>query len=281
MSRKIAWVTDSTIYLDEELRANPDVYCVPMIVCVGEEQYEDGIEITMKDLFEKMKTSSTAVTTSQPSPGQFITLFHELEERYDEIIGLFVSSDLSGTYSSAKQAAEHTTIPVHIIDSRILSYPLTKLLKYAISLHKKESATNSILEQVEQMINQHETYVLIGDLKQLHRSGRMSGTQFYLGSLLKIKPVISVADGKLSVIEKARSEKRAYEFILNKIRDAQNLHAIKEVAILYSLNKEKSLEFQKYIKQQVEQIDVHLLPLCTTIAVHTGEEVVGISWVYE
>ncbi|MFC0271698.1 DegV family protein [Metabacillus herbersteinensis] len=279
MSRKIAWVTDSTIYLDEELKSNPDVYCVPMIVCVGEEQYEDGIDITMDDLFEKMRNSSLTVTTSQPSPGQFITLFKKLEEGYDEIVGLFVSSDLSGTFSSAKQAVEHTKIPVHIIDSRILSYPLTKLLKYAISLREKEIATISILEQVEQRINQHETYVLIGDLKQLHRSGRMSGTQFYLGSLLKIKPVISVADGKLSVIEKARSEKRAQDFILNKIRDARTQHSIKEVAILYSLNQEKSLEFQSYIKQQVEEIEVHLLPLCTTIAVHTGEDVVGISWV--
>src|SRR5690606_4923606 len=108
---------------------------------------------------------------------------------------IHISSKLSGTVSSAKQAAEIVNIPVTIIDSNILTYPMSVLVKEGIRLFHEGATIEEIKTELLDLRTKNETYVLIGSLEQLHRSGRMNTAQYYLGSLLQIKPIIELKDG--------------------------------------------------------------------------------------
>lgn len=275
---RIAWVTDSTAFLDDFLKQHPDVYTVPMTIILDEKEYVDGKDLTAEELFGRLKTLKAPPKTSQPSIGAFQELFEKLNQEYDSIITVLVSSKLSGTVSSSEQAAQLVDIPVTTIDSKILSYPLTALIKRGINWANEGASIEEIRNKYEISISSNETFVLIGSLEQLHRSGRMSGVQFVLGSMLNVKPIITIKDGALDIKEKVRSEKKAKEKIIQYLRQAYECHSFKEVYLLYGLHEHYALEWMENLKIEFPEINFLCCPLGATIGVHAGENTLGISW---
>ena len=275
---KTAWVTDSTAFLDDELINHPDLYTVPLTIFLDGEEYSDGIDLTPGQLFENLKHLKTPPKTSQPSVGSFQGLYEKLSKDYDQIIAVLLSGKLSGTVSSSEQAAKLVEIPVVTIDSRILTYPMTALLKKGMELIQNGNSLDVVINQLETIRETNETYVLIGSLEQLHRSGRMSGVQFFLGSMLNVKPIIIIENGALHVKEKARSEKKAKEKIMEYLRSAYDSHHFKEVYILYGLHKEQATSWRDELKSKFPQLNFICCPLGAVIGVHAGENTLGISW---
>ncbi|WP_066061225.1 DegV family protein [Neobacillus soli] len=275
---KTAWVTDSTAYLDEDLRNHPDLYKIPLTILLDDEEFLDGEDLTAEQLFERLKGLKNPPKTSQPSVGAFQTLYEQLSNDYDQIVAVLLSSKLSGTVSSSEQAAKLVSIPVTTIDSKILTYPLTALLKKGMDLLDEGNSLEFVIEQLESLRETNETYVLIGSLEQLHRSGRMSGVQFFLGSMLNVKPIIRIEDGALNVKEKARSEKKAKEKILDYLRTSYEKHHFKEVYILYGLHEEQAAAWEDELRNQFPELEIICCPLGAVIGVHAGENTLGISW---
>lgn len=276
--KKIAWVTDSTASLDEELVNHPDLYTVPMSIILDEEEYKDKIDLTPEELFQRLKSLKSPPKTSQPSVGEFKNLYEKLQGEYEEVISILVSSDLSGTVSSSKQASQLVDIPVTTIDSRILSYPLTVQIKKGMEWLAEGKSVSVIEEKIEKIRETYETYVLVGSLEQLHRSGRMSGMKFILGSMLNVKPIISVANGVLSIKDKARSEKKAKEKIYSYLQSSYEKFKFEEVYILYGLHITEALKWKDELESEFPSIRFSCHPLGATIGVHAGEDTIGISW---
>ncbi|MDR4888620.1 DegV family protein [Fredinandcohnia sp. QZ13] len=276
---KIAWVTDSTAFLDEELSNHKDIYVIPMTIFFDEEEYLDGVTITPTQFFERLKTAKTIPKTSQPSIGSFVELYNSLEDKYDEIISVHISEKLSGTVSSARQAAELVNIPVTVIDSKILTYPMTKLIKEGMKLIQNGGTSAEVEKLIVNLAQKLETYVIIGSLEQLHRSGRMNTAQYFLGSMLQIKPVIQIMDGALSVKEKVRSENKATSKIVGYLKDAVERDQLDEIYILYGLDNSKTKEWKEMIREFApDHISIEAYPLGVAIGVHAGENTIGISW---
>ncbi|MCM3114545.1 DegV family protein [Neobacillus sp. MER 74] len=275
---KTAWVTDSTAYLDDELRNHPDLYTIPLTILLDGEEYSDGIDLTSAQLFDRLKQLKNPPKTSQPSIGAFQALYEKLSADYDQVVAVLLSGKLSGTVSSSEQAAKLVDIPVTTLDSNILTYPMTALLKKGIALLEAGASLESVLNQLETIKKTNETYVLVGSLEQLHRSGRMSGLKFFLGSMLNVKPIISIVDGALNVKEKARSEKKAKEKILDYLRSSYEQHHFKEVYILYGLHEEQASNWENEIKREFPELEIVHCPLGAVIGVHAGENTLGISW---
>jgi DegV family protein with EDD domain len=275
---KIAWVTDSTAFLNNELRNHPHMYQIPMTIIMDGKEYTDGVDLTPEELYASLKTLDTPPKTSQPSIGAFQELYENLQKDYDCIIAVLVSAKLSGTVSSSEQAAQLVDIPVYSIDSKILSYPLTRLILKGMELAEAGLDIKEIIRRLEALRDTGETYVLIGSLEQLHRSGRMSGVQFFLGSMLNVKPIISVRDGELSVKEKARSERKAKDKIVNLLKGAHERKLLKEVFILYGLHPEEAEAWKKELQEEFNGVEFGCYSLGATIGVHAGENTLGISW---
>lgn len=276
---RIAWVTDSTAFLDEELKNNKDIYVIPMTIFFDEEEFLDGVTITPAQFFERLKSARTVPKTSQPSIGSFVELYNSLESNYDHIISIHVSEKLSGTVSSARQAAEIVKIPVTVIDSKILTYPMSALLKEGLRVKQDGGTIDEVVNRIRYLADRIETYVLIGSLEQLHRSGRMNTAQYYVGSMLQIKPIITIQDGALSAKEKVRSEKKATTKIFDYLKEAIAKSQIEEVYLLYGLHDTKAIEWKEKINEFAEHLSIESYPLGVALGVHAGEETIGISWI--
>jgi DegV family protein with EDD domain len=278
---KVAWVTDSTVHNTEAINKHPDIYVVPMTILIGDDEYQDGIELTPHELFKTLNSSDKEVKTSQPSIGIFQELYEQLAGSYDRIISIHVSSHFSGTVSSATQAAQLVEIPVDVIDSKILSNPLTELILSGIKWLENGIPMEGVIHQLERKIDRAETYVMVGSLEQLHKSGRMNGLSFFIGSVLKIKPILSIEEGKLSVKEKVRSINKGYSRMKDYFDDALSRRRIHTVSILYGLNKNDALNWIEEFSVKYPGISFTANPLGAVIGVHVGENTLGISWFAE
>jgi DegV family protein with EDD domain len=275
---KTAWVTDSTAFLDEELRNHPDLYTIPLTILLDGAEFADGIDLTAAELFARLKEVKAPPKTSQPSVGVFQELYEKLSQNYDQIVAVLLSGKLSGTVSSSEQAAKLVDIPVKTFDSHILTAPMTALLKKGMELMDAGNSVESVMDHLESLKKTNETYVLIGSLEQLHRSGRMSGLQFFLGSMLNVKPIISIEKGALNTKEKVRSDKKAKDRILDYFKSSYEKNKFKEVYLLYGLHQEHANEWKVELERLYPELKVIPCPLGAVIGVHAGENTLGISW---
>ncbi|WP_053363894.1 DegV family protein [Bacillus sp. FJAT-27251] len=274
----LAWVTDSTAILDDELASRADIFTIPMSVILDGKEFTDGIDLTAGELFHRLKTLNEPPKTSQPSVGAFKTLYEKLFQDYDHVISILVSSKLSGTIDSSQQAAKLLNKPVVTIDSKILSFPQSALIKKGIQLAGKGASIPEIKSTLEKIRESSETYVLVGSLEQLHRSGRMSGAKYLFGSMLNIKPIISIVDGALEVKDKARSGKKAKEKIFDCFRASYREYGMREAWLLYGHEPNIALQWLKELQTEFTEVAFSCFPLGAVIGVHAGEHTIGISW---
>lgn len=190
-TKKIAFVTDSTVFLPEQLRAHPDVYIVPMIVISEGIEYDD-VNLTSDKLYDIIRHEKEIPKTSQPNSNKFQELYEQLKENYDQAIAIHVSSKLSGTLSSSDAGKNQANFIVEIIDSYSLSYGITDLLIEGLELAEQGVNVHMIASRLRERASHGRNLILLGSLEQLYKGGRMSGTQFLLGNLLKIKPILSI-----------------------------------------------------------------------------------------
>jgi DegV family protein with EDD domain len=276
--KKIAWVTDSTIYLTEELKQNPDIYVVPLTIIFGNKIYEDGVTINQEQLYEKMKENATLPTTSQPPLGTFIELYERLKKEYEIVMLLHVSSKLSGTYSCSVQAAELTGIRYYAVDTEVTTAAMTFLLEEGLYMEQQGMEAKDIVKRLRKIIPALEDYILIGSLQQLHRGGRLSNAQFLLGTLLNIKPILRIQNGFIEVFEKVRSEKKAMRLIMEKCADALSKYEIRKFAIVHGNREEDANKWKQMLLNMNKNLHVRIVPITSTLSVHAGEGTLAILW---
>ncbi|WP_064091381.1 DegV family protein [Rossellomorea aquimaris] len=282
---KIAWVTDSTAYVqNRSVSKENHIYIVPMNIIFGETEYQDGVDLSLEELFSKLKEEKVEVKTSQPSIGTFKELFEQLSLEYDYIISIHVSSHFSGTFSSAYQAAEllKESVPnIYCIDSKTLSNPLTELIMFGQKLQAIGKSPEDIKKAIEKKLVTGEVYVMVGSLEQLHKSGRMNGLSFFLGSVLNIKPMLSIQDGKLEVKDKVRSIKKGLSRMSDLLDEALKTKNITNVSVLHGLNRNEALDWIEELSHAYPDIQFGAYPLGAVIGVHAGANTIGISWFEE
>lgn len=277
-TKRIAWITDSTAYIPEKLQNHPDVYCVPLNIHFGEQEYIDGIDVSAKELYHKIKTTKEFPKSSQPSIGKFTSLYEKLSEDYDEAIAIHVSSKLSGTLASSQGGAEISNFPVTIIDSLALSYGITGLIDKGMEMQKVGASVQEIKSKLHSMASTFKNYILIGKLDQLYKGGRMGAAQYYLGSLLKIKPIVQIStDGELHPIDKVRSEKRAMQYLVKKAVKAHQ-NGVKKIYIMHGNVLSQAQDLSTLITKEAPSLQLEIGDISSVLAVHAGEGTLAITW---
>ncbi|PRO66293.1 DegV family protein [Alkalicoccus urumqiensis] len=276
---KVAWVTDSTAYLPEDLIKHPDVYVLPLGITFGTEVLEDGIDITTTQLYTRLKESKEVPKTSQPPAGAFASLYEELKKNYDSAIAVHISGNLSGTLESSRQGADIAAFPVRFIDSRSMSYAMTTLIYQGMQLLE----TGAELDEVEQKLNENaarsESYILLGSLEQFYKGGRMSGAQYLIGNLLKIKPIITIdSAGTFQLFQKVRSEKKALRRMMDLLAEAYEDGRMKSMQVLHGNIPQKAAEVKQMIHERYPDLHVTMGEISSTIAVHAGEGTLAFLW---
>ncbi|MDF2838292.1 MAG: degV family protein [Paenibacillus sp.] len=211
---KIRIVTDSTADISAELREKLGITMVPLKVLFGQETYVDAVTITAEQFYEKLKSVSTLPTTSQPSPLEFSETYERLlqEDPDCAIISIHLAASLSGTYQSATiaQSMLEQDADVTVIDSRSASYGIGALVVRAAEMANAGHGKEEILAEVERLRNDITIYFLVDSLDHLHKGGRIGRASALIGSILNIKPILSLdTDGSVHAVDKVRGTKKA------------------------------------------------------------------------
>ncbi len=280
MKKPIAWVIDSTGFVTEEFKAHPDVYMVPLNIHFGNEEFiDDGVDLTNEELYSRIKSANEFPKTSQPSAGKFAELYEKLKEEYECAIAVHASAKLSGTIASSTAAAEMTSFTVYAIDSLALSYGLTGLIERGLELQKQGLEAEEIAEQLQKEVHNLRNYILIGNLTQLYKGGRMSGAQYYIGSLLKVKPIVQLsAEGELVPIDKVRSHKKAIQYLLDHVKEDHEKYGVDTFQIMHGHVLEEAESLKQDILKIVPEAKILVGDLSSSLAVHAGEGTIALLW---
>ncbi|WP_342508307.1 DegV family protein [Sporosarcina sp. FSL K6-2383] len=279
MNKKpLAWIVDSTAYVSEELKQHPDFFSVPLNIHFGEKQFVDGVDLNPEQLYAKIKNAEDFPKTSQPSAGEFSERFKVIAEQYEQAIAIHVSSKLSGTLTSSTAGAELAEFPVTFIDSMALSYGITGLIERGMELYDNGASVSDIKAELEKMAGTLQNFILIGQLDQLYKGGRMSGVQFFLGSLLKVKPIVQISsEGELLAIDKVRSEKKALQYLVDKVVASKHTNK-KSVYLMHGNVLDQATHLKNLITEQVPDLDVKIGDISSVLAVHAGEGTLAVLW---
>lgn len=208
-------ITDSTCDIPQEEAARMGILTAPLTVRFGEKEYRDGVDITPGEFFAKMAASPELPTTSQVNSGVFMDLFREaLAEKGDEIVGLFLTHRLSGTYQSACIA--RNTFPrrnIYIIDSGTGSLGIRILLRHAVRLRDGGRSAAEIAEEIERMKRRVIIRISLETLKYAQKGGRIPMTAAVVGTLLHVKPILRIQDGVIQIEKKVRGNQAAYDWM--------------------------------------------------------------------
>ncbi|WP_027084236.1 DegV family protein [Cohnella panacarvi] len=209
----VAIVTDSTADIPLAVREELDIAMVPLKVIIGGETYLDNIELTPAQFYQKLTRSNDLAKSSQPSPSDFFETFKKLTEQGKSVVCISLSSVLSGTYQSALIAKSmlDDDADVTVIDSRSASYGYGLLVVAAAKLAREGADKTRIIEEVKRMRASMKLYFLVDTLEYLQKGGRIGKASALIGTLLNIKPILSIDDeGYVYSFEKARGQKRAF-----------------------------------------------------------------------
>lgn len=203
-----ALVTDSTTSLPPEVRERPDVAVVPLTFHFGpEESYTDKVDLSNAEFYEKLKTSESFPTTSQPPVGAFVEAYDALSA-YDDILVLTISGKLSGTYNSAVSAAGMVDRRVEVLDTRSAEMGSGVVLLEALRAIDAGDGFDEIRRAAEVAIRDHGVLFAVGTLEYLQKSGRIGRAQRLVGTALNIRPVLTVEDGEVVPYKRVRGAKR-------------------------------------------------------------------------
>lgn len=224
-------IVDSTADLMPEYKER--VHVVPLTVHFGEEEFIDGVTIDHKTFYEKLIESDVLPTTSQATPDAFMKEFQRAKEAGEAAVVITLASKLSGTYQSAMIAAEEYD-NIYIVDSASVAMGSGILVELAFRLLEAGMDAEEIAKKLEEEKNKIVVVALVDTLAYLKKGGRISKTVAFTGDILNIKPVLSIADGEIHMLGKARGSKMGNNLLVQEINKAGGINFSKPVLLGYS-----------------------------------------------
>lgn len=283
---KVAIVTDSLTNLTSvDLERYPDVYYGYLNVIVDGKAYAEQKEIDNDRLF-RMIDEGANYSTSQPAPEEFVQLYTDLIEKYDYILGLFCTNNVSGTVNSARIAStmiEGAEDRITVIDTNTASIGVENVLIRVCELLKEGKSIEEIIKVVDFYKTRGPMYLYVDDLNTLVHTGRLSKTAASIGNLLNIKPIIGLSDGKLDVFDKVRTKKRVFKWIVERLR-ADVEKSGKQIVRITHVNAIEGANELKALMEEAckELVEVHVgNEIGPVMAIHFGRGGVGACWMPE
>ncbi len=281
MSKKVAIITDSTAYLPDDLVNKHNITILPLEVIWGNEVFKDGVDISANEFYARLQTAKTMPSTSQVTIPYMQDAFERLVAEDYDVLGVFISSKLSGTINSAvqgraamKSGQEH----IHILDSLQTSMPLGFQALTAARAAQDGASIEDCLAIAKKVRDNSEVYFVVDTLEFLHRGGRIGGAKRFFGTALKVKPILSVQEGSVASIESVRTKKKAHlrvlEIIKEKIGDRTPIH----LATLHANAPEDMQVLLEQAKKELDVVEIIHSLVSPVIGTHVGPGTVGLAY---
>lgn len=276
---KTAIVTDSTAYIPQHIRESHDIHMIPLSVNFGNETYQEEIEITSQQFFEKMRDQQELPTTSQPSIGMFVELFERLSKEYDAVISIHLSSGISGTYNGAATAGDMVeNIEVYTFDTEVSAMVQGFYALEAAEMAQAGKAPTDIMARLEEMKKTMSAYIMVDDLTNLQKGGRLSGAAALIGSLLQVKPILHFENKVIVPYEKVRTKKKALNRVFDLLHEDAKDHEPMRVVVIHANRPEEAEKMKEELQEKYKNIECMVSYFGPVVGTHLGEGAIGIGW---
>ena len=267
-------VLDSTANVPSWLRQKrPNLHVVPLTVRIGTREMAED-ELTAGELFTLIQRAGQHPQTSQPAPGEFVRLFGLLTAEGSQVIVITLSGGLSGTVESAKAAARIVGRPqLYVIDSGTTAAGMVTMAERALAMADDGLAAEQIAEKLQAMALATHTLFVPGTLEYLHKGGRIGGAAALAGSILQIRPVLELTDGRVVVLDKVRTRAKAVARMTEEIFQFSELDSISVVHIGAA---EEAARLRQTIQARYSGVQVGLTEAGSVLASHLGPGLVGV-----
>ena len=231
------------------------------------------LKVVAKDFYQKL-TGNTSISTSQPSPESILSMFDDLLKEYDEVIHIPMSSSLSGSCETAYMLSREYGGKVQVANNRRISFSQRNSVLQVIELVKQGKTALEIKEILEKDALNASIYVMVDTLEYLKKGGRITPAAAALGTILKLKPVLTFQGEKIDAFAKARTSSQGKKIMLNAIRnDIENRFGGLDnviIQIAYTFNEETASQWCEEVKAEFGIEDVYMTPLSLSVACHIG-----------
>lgn len=280
MSR-IAVVTDSTTYLPSELAKKHNISVAPQVLIWGDQTYKDGVDMKSEEFFTRLKTAKVMPSTSQVAVISFQEIFQDLVEKGFEVLALLVSSRLSGTVQSAMQARDlmgASRDKVYVVDSQSVAMALGF---QALAVARAIEAGANLKDAISLAEKSHEytgVFFAVDTLEFLHRGGRIGGAQRFVGTMLNMKPILAIQDGRVEGIERIRTKNKAQDRVLELTIEKVAGRTPVRLATLHANAAEDARALLTRAEQALNPIESIFTEVSPTVGTHAGPGTVGLAF---
>ena len=273
-------VTDSTSDLPQSFLQQHDVHVIPLNITIDQTSYTDQLDITSDEFLKRLEAGADT-KTSQPAIGQFIETYDNLGSDGSKIISIHMTSQLSGTYQTAVQASHMSNSDVTVVDSQSISFGLGYQIKHLIEWTRQGLTVDEILKKIRHLQDNTKLFVVIGQLSQLIKGGRISKTKGLIGNMIKIKPIGTLIDGRLEMIHNSRTQKSVIQFLKKEVHQFIEGHQLKSVGIAHANIIEFVDKIKAQFKEEFQFDDFDVNTTTPVISNHTGQGAIGFVVVRE
>ena len=284
MANKIALVTDSTAYIPDELCQQYNLTVAPQVLIWGDDNYQDGVDIQPDEFYARLKTAKVMPTTSQVPPATMKTIFEDLIDKGNDVLGIFISTKLSGTIQSAMQAKEmmgKAGEKVNYVDSFSTSMALgfqVLAVARAIADGANLAEATALAEKARDLTG---VYFAVDTLEFLHRGGRIGGAQRFLGTALNMKPVLAVEEGRVEAVERIRTKGKALDRVLELVAEQTKSKNSIRLAALHAFAEEEARALLDKASKAINPIESLLTTVSPVVGTHAGPGTVGLAYMVE
>jgi DegV family protein with EDD domain len=278
---KIAFVTDSTAYIPDDLIKKYSIRVVPQVLIWGDQTYQDGVDIYPEQFYARLKTTKVMPTTSQVPVVTMQQTFQDLIDRGHEVIGVFISAKLSGTLQSAIQGREALGTAagkVTIIDSHSTAMAMGFQVLLAVRAAAQGANLRDCISLVEKSRAHVGVFFAVDTLEFLHRGGRIGGAQRFIGSALNLKPILTLKDGRVEAEGRVRTKSRALDRLLELAAEQVKGKSNVRIATLHANAEQEARDLLSRASQELGAIESVLSSVSPVVGTHAGPGTVALAF---
>ena len=281
---KFAIVTDSTSYIQTDLAQKHGITITPQVLIWEERTYRDGVDIQPAEFYARLKTAKVMPSTSQVSPATMQEVFEGIVNKGLSVLGVFISSKLSGTLQSAIQAKDmmgSAGEKVTLVDSQSTAMGLGF---HALAAARAMEAGASLEDCAALAARAHErsgVYFAVDTLEFLHRGGRIGSAQRFIGSALNLKPILAVTGGKVEGIERIRTKGKAHDRVLELVAEQVNGKSNIRIATLHANAADDAKKLLDRAAAEVSPVESLFTEVSPVVGTHAGPGTVGLAYMFD